>query len=85
MAPPRSLSDECLDRVAWRTWVAIKTIVQRERRGGESQWNVAALLTPIVSSLVGGAREHARGPLVEKRIEEGWWQTRESHAELTLA
>ena len=57
MAQPRSLSDECLDHFAWRTWVAVKTIVQRECRGGEPQRNVAALLTPIVSSLVGGARQ----------------------------
>jgi hypothetical protein len=64
MAQQRSLSDECLDYFVWRTWVAVKTIVQRECRGGESQRNVVALLTPIMSSLVGGARQHARMPLV---------------------
>jgi hypothetical protein len=80
-----SLSDECLDRFAWRIWVAVKTIVQRDRRGGESQRNVVALLT---SSLVGGARQHARMPLgkrEEKRGEEIWWQTCEKPRRTPLA
>lgn len=54
------------DHFAWRTWVAVKTIVQRERRGGESHRNVVALLTPIMSSLVGRAKHHASIPLGER-------------------
>jgi hypothetical protein len=88
MAQPMSLSDECLDHFAWRTWLAVKTVVQGDRYGGESQRNVAALLTPIMSSLVDEARQHDRTPLVEreeKRKEEIWRQACEKPRRTPLA